>query len=120
MKVRYGRVISCLVVSAVVSTALPQFAYAAPASGKDDDKGIVDTLKGWLGDDDGGKLDKPPSHDELDVADRQKLPKGRTAPTAVRVRELTGRRTSRGFRPSSSTRWRRSRIATSGSRRATR
>ncbi len=94
MKVRYGRVISCLVVSAVVSTALPQFAYAAPASGKDDDKGIVDTLKGWLGDDDGGKLDKPPSHDELDVADRQKLPKGRTAPKAVRVRELTGRRTS--------------------------
>ncbi|WP_345654406.1 golvesin C-terminal-like domain-containing protein [Streptomyces siamensis] len=77
-----------------MSTALPQFAYAATASGKDDDKGIVDTLKGWFGDDDGGKLDKPPSHDELDVADRQKLPKGRTAPKAVRVRELTGRRTS--------------------------
>ncbi|KPI07887.1 RHS repeat-associated core domain containing protein-containing protein [Actinobacteria bacterium OK006] len=95
MKVRYGRVISCLVVSAVVSTALPQFAYAA--SSTDDDgggKGIVDTVEGWFGGDDDHRLANPPSHDELDVADRQKLPRGKNAPKARRVKELKSRRTS--------------------------
>jgi RHS repeat-associated protein len=94
VKVRYGRAISCLVVSAVVMTALPQVAYAAPAAKGGDDKGIVDTVKGWFSDDDGPKADKPPSHDDLDVADRQKLPKGKNAPKAHRVRELKSRRTS--------------------------
>ncbi|MGW2082928.1 hypothetical protein ACWCOW_39575 [Streptomyces sp. NPDC001939] len=47
MKVRYGGLISCLVVSAVVSAALPQLAHAsAPDSGQDgDDKGVFDTVK---------------------------------------------------------------------------
>ncbi|WP_406172900.1 DNRLRE domain-containing protein [Streptomyces sp. NBC_00996] len=80
--------------SAVVSTAMPQFAYAASSSEGSGGKGFVDTLKGWFSDDDGGGHAKPPSHDELDIADRQKLPKGRNAPKAKRVRELTGKRTS--------------------------
>ena len=94
MKVRYGRAISCLVVSAVVTTALPQVAHAAPAEKGGGGKGIVDTVKGWFSDDDGPRLDEPPSHDELDVADRQKLPKGKHAPKAERVKELKSRRTS--------------------------
>ncbi|MFE4990140.1 DNRLRE domain-containing protein [Streptomyces mirabilis] len=79
-----------------MSTALPQFAYAA--SSTDDDgggKGIVGTVKGWFGgDDDDHQLAKPPSHDDLDVADRQKLPRGKNAPKARRVKELKSRRTS--------------------------
>ncbi|WP_208614717.1 hypothetical protein, partial [Streptomyces regalis] len=46
-----GRLIACLVVGAVTSTALPQVAYAAPAD-EGDGKGIVDTVKGWFADDD--------------------------------------------------------------------
>lgn len=76
-----------------MTTALPQVAYAAPAS-DGDDKGIVDTVKGWFADDDGKELDKPPSHDELGVADRQKIPAQKKAPKAKRVRELTKQRTS--------------------------
>jgi RHS repeat-associated protein len=95
VKPRLGRLIACLVVAAVTSTALPQVAYAAPAD-DGDDKGIVDTVKSWFadGDDDSGELDKPPSHDELEMADRQKLPKGKAAPKAKRVKELKGRRTA--------------------------
>ncbi|MER6631730.1 DNRLRE domain-containing protein, partial [Streptomyces sp. NPDC000987] len=96
MRPRLGRLLACLVVSAVTSAALPQTAYAASA---DDGggKGIVDTVKGWFADDgadDSRELDKPPSHDELGVADRQKLPKGKAQPPAHRVRELTGKRTA--------------------------
>jgi RHS repeat-associated protein len=95
VKPRLGRLLACLVVAAVTSTALPQVAYAAPASSGDgDDKGIVDSIKGWFSGEDGKKLDKPPSHDEAGVADRQKLPKGRNAPKAKRVAELTGKRTA--------------------------
>ncbi|MGX4694875.1 golvesin C-terminal-like domain-containing protein [Streptomyces sp. JNUCC 63] len=75
-----------------MSAALPQIAYAAPA---DDGGGeeIVDTVKGWFAED--RKSDgKPPSHDELGIADRQKLPKGKKDPKAKRVKELTGRRTA--------------------------
>ncbi|NUQ98619.1 MAG: DNRLRE domain-containing protein [Streptomyces sp.] len=77
-----------------MTTALPQVAYAAPAAKGGGGKGIVDTVKGWFSDDDGPKLDKPSSHDELDVADRQKLPKGKKAPKAHRVKELKSRRTA--------------------------
>ncbi|QOV41499.1 DNRLRE domain-containing protein [Streptomyces ferrugineus] len=86
---------ACLVVAAVTSTALPQVAYAAPAD-DGEGKGIADTVKSWFADDseDGKVNEKPPSHDELDVADRQKLPKGKADPEAKRVRELTGRRTA--------------------------
>ncbi|MFR9795883.1 hypothetical protein ACL02U_08250 [Streptomyces sp. MS06] len=94
VKRRFGTLIACLVVSAVTSAALPQAAYAASGSDNDDGKGIVDTVKGWFSDDAGTKLDKPPSHDGVGVADRQKLPKGRQEPAAKRVRELTGRRTA--------------------------
>ncbi|WP_406178161.1 DNRLRE domain-containing protein [Streptomyces sp. NBC_00996] len=83
---------ACLVVAAVTSTALPQIAYAAPAE-DGDGKGIVDTVKGWFADDGKGN-EKPPSHDELGIADRQKLLTGKNAPTARRVRELKSRRTA--------------------------
>ncbi|MGW0828430.1 golvesin C-terminal-like domain-containing protein [Streptomyces sp. NPDC002845] len=79
-----------------MSTAIPQVAYAAPAS-DGDGEGIVDTIKGWFADDgaDGGEANSnPPSHDELGIAERQKLPKGKDAPKAKRVRELTGKRTA--------------------------
>ncbi|MER6633449.1 DNRLRE domain-containing protein, partial [Streptomyces sp. NPDC000987] len=96
MRPRLGRLLACLVVSAVTSAALPQTAFAASA---DDGggKGIVDTVKGWFADDDADdsrELDKPPSHDELGIADRQKLPKEKAQPPAHRVRELTGKRTT--------------------------
>ncbi|MGW0886121.1 golvesin C-terminal-like domain-containing protein [Streptomyces sp. NPDC002671] len=93
---RLGTLVACLVVSAVASTALPQAAYATTNSGHGG-KGIVDTVKGWFGDGrhvGGHRLVKPLSHDELDVADRQKLPRGKAEPQAKRIRELKGRRTS--------------------------
>ncbi|WP_420708037.1 DNRLRE domain-containing protein [Streptomyces sp. 142MFCol3.1] len=77
-----------------MSTALPQFAYAASSSKDSGGKGVVDTLEDWFSGDDEGGHDKPPSHDELDVADRQKLPKGKNAPKAERVKELKSRRTA--------------------------
>src|SRR5262245_29707600 len=70
---------------------LPQAAYAASAS-DDGGDGIVDPVKGWFADD-SKELDKPPSHDEAGIAERQKLPKGVNAPKTKRVKELTGRRT---------------------------
>ncbi|TXS53230.1 DNRLRE domain-containing protein, partial [Streptomyces sp. uw30] len=90
-----GKLIACLVVAAVTSTALPQVAYAAPAD-DGDDKGIFDTVKGWFADDDedGGGLDEPPSHDELDIADREKVSWPKNDPKAKRVRELSGKRTA--------------------------
>ncbi|WP_345010482.1 DNRLRE domain-containing protein [Streptomyces shaanxiensis] len=86
---------ACLVVAAVTSTALPQVAYAAPAD-EGDDKGIVDTIKGWFGDDgnDGGELEPPPSQDELGIADREKVSWPKVDPKAKRVRELSGKRTA--------------------------
>ncbi|MEW2257932.1 hypothetical protein [Streptomyces sp. NPDC047869] len=66
-------------------------------------KGIVDTLKGWFGaDDDEHQLATPPSHDELEVADRQKLPRGKRAAKAKRVAELKSRRPIRRDCPASS------------------
>ncbi|MEV0171099.1 DNRLRE domain-containing protein [Streptomyces sp. NPDC050803] len=82
-------------VAAVTSTALPQVAYAASDSGGGDDKGIVDTVKGWFTDEEeDDEAEKPPSHDELEVADREKLPKEKALPPAKRVRELKGKRTA--------------------------
>ncbi|GAA3163752.1 hypothetical protein GCM10010451_09760 [Streptomyces virens] len=79
-----------------MSTALPQLAHAAPASDGDDGSGVVDTVKGWFGDDgeDGGEDAEPPSHNEAGIADRQKLPRGKNAPKVKRVKELAGRRTA--------------------------
>ncbi|WP_316959574.1 DNRLRE domain-containing protein, partial [Streptomyces sp. TRM68367] len=77
----------------MTSTALPQVAYAASAS-DGDGEGIVDTVKGWFADDDEKDTDKPPSHDGLGIADRQKLPKGKAAEKPKRVAELTNRRTA--------------------------
>ncbi|WP_217621540.1 golvesin C-terminal-like domain-containing protein [Streptomyces lunaelactis] len=92
VKVRLGRFISCLVVSAVAGTALPQVAYAAPASKDDDGKGVFDTFKGWFSDDDERELAKPPVGGKLAVPSREKLPKGKKLPKAKRVKELTGKR----------------------------
>lgn len=92
MRPRLGRLVACLVVAAVTSTALPQVAYAAPA-GDGDGKGIVDTVKSWFADD-GNELDNPPSHDELGIADREKASWPKSDPKAKRVRELTGKRTA--------------------------
>ncbi|WP_373294539.1 golvesin C-terminal-like domain-containing protein [Streptomyces albiflavescens] len=78
--------------AAVTGSLMPQAAYAA--SGSDGDgEGIVDSIKGWFADD-SKESDKPSSHDEAGVAERQKLPKGKVAPKARRVAELTGRRTA--------------------------
>nr|WP_307661548.1 DNRLRE domain-containing protein [Streptomyces sp. V1I1] len=95
MKVPYRRYLSCLVVSAVAGTLLPQVAYAAPPSTpeKDDEKGIVDTVKGWFSDDEDVTTAKPPVGGKLEIASREKLPKGKKLPPAKRVRELTGKRT---------------------------
>ncbi|TQK52322.1 RHS repeat-associated protein [Streptomyces sp. SLBN-118] len=93
VKVPYRRYISCLVVSAVAGTLLPQVAYAAPASSSNDDgKGIVDTVKGWFSDDD-EEAGKPPVGGKLEIPSREKLPKGKKLPKAKRVKELTERRT---------------------------
>ncbi|MBT2396546.1 DNRLRE domain-containing protein [Streptomyces sp. ISL-100] len=96
MNIRLGRFISCLVVSAVAGTALPQVAYAAPASGGDDGKGVVDTVKGWFSDDDDSEreLAKPPVGGKYEIPSREKLPKGKKLPKAKRVKELTGQRTA--------------------------
>lgn len=95
MKIPYGRYISCLVVSAVAGTLLPQVAYAAPPSppGKDDDKGVVDTIAGWFSDEDEAEAAKPPVGGKLEIPSREKLPKGEKLPPAKRVKELVERRT---------------------------
>ncbi|WP_424870352.1 DNRLRE domain-containing protein [Streptomyces sp. SAI-229] len=95
VKVPYRRYLSCLVVAAIAGTLLPQVAYAAPPSEpeKGDEKGFFDSVTDWFGDDDEKNPD-PPSYGERGIADRQKLPKGRNAPKAKRVEELTGRRTA--------------------------
>ncbi|MGI5402457.1 DNRLRE domain-containing protein [Streptomyces sp. CA-135486] len=93
VKVPYGRYISCLVVSAVAGTLLPQVAYATPASSSNDGgKGIVDTVKGWFSDDDEESA-RPPVGGKLEIPSREKLPKGKKLPKAKRVKELTDRRT---------------------------
>ncbi|MGW0774343.1 hypothetical protein ACWD01_11985, partial [Streptomyces sp. NPDC002835] len=94
VKVPYGRYVSCLVAAAVAGTLLPQVAYAAPPSepGKDDGKGIVDTVAGWF-EDAAEDSEKPPSYDNRGIADRQKLAPGKNDPKAKRVKELTSRRT---------------------------
>ncbi|WP_218779405.1 hypothetical protein, partial [Streptomyces sp. NRRL B-24572] len=51
MRLKYGRAIACLVVSAMAGTAIPQVAYAAPAA-DDGDTGVFDALSGWLSDTD--------------------------------------------------------------------
>ncbi|MFH9178366.1 hypothetical protein [Streptomyces albogriseolus] len=63
VKVPYRRYLSCLVAAAIAGTLLPQVAYAAPPSepGKSEDKGFLDTVSGWFGDDEEGKPE-PPSY----------------------------------------------------------
>ncbi|MET9515940.1 DNRLRE domain-containing protein [Streptomyces sp. NPDC002994] len=71
-------------------------AYAAPASGDDDGKGVVDTVKGWFSDDGDSerRLAEPPVGGKYEIPSREKLPKGKNLPKAERVRELTGQRTA--------------------------
>ncbi|MCX5202941.1 DNRLRE domain-containing protein [Streptomyces sp. NBC_00237] len=98
MRTRHRRFIAALVVSAVLGTALPQIAYAAPAPGGGDDgdgKSFADTVSGWFGGDDEDPEDqKPPPGGKLEIPSRERLPKGENAPKAKRVKELTGERTS--------------------------
>lgn len=94
VKVRYGRAIACLVVSAVAGTMLPQVAYAAPVS-TDRDEGIFDAFAGWFSDDEGksGGPEKPSTGGTPVLPSREKLPQGKPAGKAQRVAELTGSRT---------------------------
>jgi RHS repeat-associated protein len=96
VKIRYRRYISCLVVSAVAGTLLPQIAYAAPLTAPTDgeDKGIVDTIAGWFEDDEPTSPAAPPEGGKLEIPSREKLPKGVAEPAPKRVKELTGKRTS--------------------------
>ncbi|MEV7402350.1 DNRLRE domain-containing protein [Streptomyces sp. NPDC091267] len=84
-----------MVVAAVVSTGLPQLAYAAPASspGHEDGKGVVDTIKGWFSEDDGEGSAQPSAGGKLAIPSREKLPRGKDSTSARRVKELTSRRT---------------------------
>ncbi|MBB4156172.1 RHS repeat-associated protein [Streptomyces cinereoruber] len=94
MKVPHRRFLSCLVVSAVAGTLLPQAAHAAPASpSSGDDTGVFDTIAGWFQDDEKGEA-KPPVGGALEIPSREKLPKGEKLPKAQRVKELTAKRTS--------------------------
>lgn len=98
MRSPYAKYVSCLVAAAIAGTMLPQIAYAEPKSptGKGDDKGVVETVKGWLsGDEDkkGPGLAKPPAGAKLEIPSREKLAKGKKAPPAKRIRELAERRT---------------------------
>ncbi|MGI5380313.1 DNRLRE domain-containing protein [Streptomyces sp. CA-251387] len=76
----------------MTSSLLPQVAYAANGS-DGGGEGLVDSVKSWFADDE-KEWDKPSSHDEAGVAERQKLPKGKVASKPKRVKELTGRRTA--------------------------
>ncbi|MFI2372296.1 hypothetical protein [Streptomyces sp. NPDC018833] len=95
MRMRYGRAIACLVVSAVAGTMLPQVAYAAPVS-SDNDKGIVDSFAGWFSEDEDepGGPEEPSTGGTPTLPSREKLPKGKTAAKPKRVAELTARRTA--------------------------
>ncbi|MEV5341505.1 DNRLRE domain-containing protein [Streptomyces sp. NPDC052676] len=96
VKNRYRRYVSCLVVSAVAGTLLPQVAYAAPLSAPTDgdDKGVIDTIEGWFSDDEDKSSASPPEGGKLEIPSREKLPKGVAEPAPKRVKELTGKRTS--------------------------
>ncbi|WP_258308210.1 DNRLRE domain-containing protein [Streptomyces sp. NWU339] len=78
-----------------MSTTLPQVAYASSGPSSDGDgKGVLESLTDWLGGDDAEEASpKAPPQSDAGVADRQKLPKGKNAPKAKRVKELTDRRT---------------------------
>jgi hypothetical protein len=93
VKVRYGRAIACLVISAVVGTMLPQVAYAAPVS-NDNGEGIVDTFAGWFSEDESGGPEEPSTGGTPVLPSREKLPEGKAAPKPKRVAELTGSRTA--------------------------
>ncbi|SED95492.1 RHS repeat-associated core domain-containing protein [Streptomyces sp. TLI_105] len=94
MKVKHGRAIACLVVSAIVGTVLPQAAYAAPVS-TGDGESIADAFSGWFSDDDESDGPEAPSTGGTPVLpSREKLPKGKAAPKPKRVAELTGKRTA--------------------------
>ncbi|MGW8763332.1 hypothetical protein ACWGN5_12625, partial [Streptomyces sp. NPDC055815] len=83
--------------SAVAGTLLPQVAYGAPQSpSPSDDKGAFDTIAGWFSDDEGdGDSGRTEASSTAGApVSRDKLPKGKAAPKAKRVAELTGKRTA--------------------------
>ncbi|MFG2334409.1 hypothetical protein ACGFMM_33080, partial [Streptomyces sp. NPDC048604] len=90
---KHGRAIACLVVSAIAGTMLPQVAYAAPVS-VEDGEGTGGFFDGWFSDDENGLPEAPRTGGTPTLPVREKLPKGKAAPKAKRVAELTGRRTA--------------------------
>ncbi|MFE0422838.1 DNRLRE domain-containing protein [Streptomyces sp. NPDC058953] len=89
---------SCLVAAAIAGTMLPQAAHAAQASppGKGDGKGVFGTVKGWFSDDDDKKESRPaepPAGGKIEIPSREKLDRGKKAPPAKRIKELSERRT---------------------------
>lgn len=89
-RIRRTLVISCVV--AVAVTGMPQPAFAAPSGGGG--TGFVSGLKDFLGlDDDKPEPAAPPELPDTAVPSNERLPKGKAAPAAKRVKELTDRRT---------------------------
>ncbi|WP_190156055.1 golvesin C-terminal-like domain-containing protein [Streptomyces litmocidini] len=78
----------------MAGTMLPQAAYAAPVSdGEREGKGGF--FDGWFSDsEDGDGAEIPQTGGDPVLPSREKLPKGKAAPKAKRVAELTGRRTA--------------------------
>jgi hypothetical protein len=88
---RRSRIAASLVAGALLGSVLQTPAFASAPSSGDGGPGIIDTVKGWFGS--GHSTPKPPVGPKDAIADRQKLPPGKKAPTAHRVRELTAKRT---------------------------
>ncbi|MGW5778820.1 hypothetical protein, partial [Streptomyces sp. NPDC003863] len=78
----------------MASTMLPQVAYATQVS-KGDEQGITDAFGGWFSSDEEETDTKGPKTGGTPVLpSRETLPKGKAAPKAKRVAELTGKRTA--------------------------
>ncbi|MEU2742065.1 DNRLRE domain-containing protein [Streptomyces sp. NPDC007095] len=87
-----SRIAASLAAGALLGSVIQTPAFAsAPSSGHGGGSGIINAVKGWFGG--GHSAPKPPTGPKGAIADRQKLPPGKKAPAAHRVRELTSRRT---------------------------
>jgi RHS repeat-associated protein len=86
-----SRIAASLVAGALLGSVIQTPAFASAPSSGDGGPGIIDAVKGWFGG--GHSVPKPPVGPKGAIADRQKLPPGKKASAAHRVRELTSRRT---------------------------
>ncbi|MFG2358633.1 DNRLRE domain-containing protein [Streptomyces sp. NPDC048521] len=91
------RALTLTVATAVIVSVVPQAAYAAIPSqsdGKGTGKSIGDTIKGWFTDDDNSyRPTQPKTGGTPTLPSRDKLARGKAAPKAKRLDELTNRRT---------------------------